>query len=136
MPATNPRVINVGEDCWIEARNIRSSRTGTLIDVTGFPVHAIARAIYLPITNSVDHSRSPVIAEWSTDPVGAQGDIRTGTDTETSDPHCVEIHITPSQTVDWRCTMVLIQAELTDPVTGYVGRIVDGMYRVNHEVVR
>lgn len=141
---SNPYVISAGEDCWIEARRCRDPRTGNLINVTGFGVHAVARALYeryvLGKPNHLLGYRyamlAPVVAEWSTTPTGTQGDALTGTATTTSDPNTVQLHITPAQSSGWRCPLVIIQAELTDPVTQYVARIINRVYEIDFEAVR
>lgn len=142
MSSSNPNVIRAGEDCWIEARNIRNVRTGVLMNVTGFGVHAVARALYngrytLGKPNYARAMRfrmmTPVVAEWSTTPTGIQGQVTAGTATLTANPNRVEIHVTPTQSGGWRCPLVLVQAELTDPVTGYKGRIIDHVYEINFD---
>lgn len=130
----NPGVIRAGEDAWIEARNITDVKTGNLIDVTGYAVHGVARALFeryvLGRPNYLRTYRwrmfSPVVAEWSTSPTGTQGTATAGG----SDPNAVVLHITPTQTLTWRCPLVIVQAELTDPITGYISRIVDEVFEV------
>jgi hypothetical protein len=136
MPAG---VIKQGVDCWVEATGIIDVRTGSPMDVTGMTVHAVARALYeryvLGRPNYVRAYRwrmlSPVIAEWHTTPTGTQGQATAGgvvTDR-------VQLHITPTQSSSWRCPLVIIQAELTDPITGYVERIIDEVYEISFEAV-
>lgn len=134
----NAQVIKQGVDCWLEALNIIDVRTGDPMDVTGYPVHAVARACYYrTVRGRPQYSTwqyrmlSPVVAEWSTTPTGTQGTIIAGgavTDR-------VQIHITPAQTSGWRCPMVVIQAEMTDPVTGFVERVIDEIFDVSMEAV-
>lgn len=131
-----PNIISQGTDCWIEATTIIDVRTGLPMDVTGYVVHAAARARYgrrvlgqrIPY-----HYRmvSPVVAEWHTTPTGTQGLAIAGGDV----PDRVQLHVTPTQTSGWRCPLVIIQAEMTDPSTGYVERIIDEVYEVSFEVV-
>jgi hypothetical protein len=133
------QVIRAGEDCWIEARDITDVRTGNLIDVTDYPVHATARAAYQRyVLGRPQYAQAmryrmltPVIAEWSTTPTGTQGTITAGG----SDPYLVSIHITPTQSLGWRAPLVIIQAELTDPITGYKSRIVDEIYELSYDAV-
>jgi hypothetical protein len=130
-----PNIIPQGVDCWIEASNIINVRTGTPMDVTGCAVHAVARALYerRVLGRRLFQYRmlNPVVAEWSTTPTGTQGTaIAGGAITDQ-----VQLHVTPAQTSGWRCPLVLIQAELTDPITGYVERIIDEVYEVSWEVV-
>jgi hypothetical protein len=130
-----PNIIKQGVDCWIEANNIINVRTGLSMDVTGCSVHAVARALYerRVLGRRLFQYRmiNPVVAEWSTTPTGTQGTATAGgaiTDQ-------VQLHITPTQSSAWRCPLVLIQAELTDPITGYVERIIDEVYEISFEVV-
>lgn len=136
-----PNIIRQGVDCWIEANSIINVRTGQPMDVTGASVHAVARAIYERWTlGKPNHLRgyrwaipmnSPIVAEWSTSPTGTQGTATAGgaiTDQ-------VQLHVTPEQTKGWRCPLVIIQAELTDPITSYVERIIDEVYEVDFEAV-
>jgi len=126
------RVIKQGVDCWIEANSITSVRTGQPLDVTGYSVHAVARALYERRTlGQNNYQRSPVVAEWSTTPTGTQGTATAG-GTVTDQ---VQLHVTPTQTLNWLCPLVIIQAEMTDPVTGYVERIIDEVYEVSFEAV-
>jgi hypothetical protein len=130
-----PNIIRQGVDCWIEANNIINVRTGLSMDVTGFSVHAVARALYerRVLGRRLFQYRmlNPVVAEWSTTPTGTQGTATAGGAVTDQ----VQLHITPTQTSGWRCPLVMIQAELTDPVTGYVERIIDEVYEVSFEVV-
>jgi hypothetical protein len=123
-------VIRQGADCWIEANGIINLRTGLPMDVTGYAVHAVARARYERRIFQYQ-MLNPVVAEWSTTPTGDQGTIVAGGDVTDR----VQIHVTPTQTAGWRCLFVNIQAEMTDPVTGYVERIVDKVYEVSFEAV-
>jgi hypothetical protein len=142
MPITpgNPNVILQGVDCWIEADNIRDVRTGVLIDVTTFTVHAVARAAYermvlgRPLYLTWRYKMMmPIVAEWDTTPTGTWGTITAGgADT----PNLVSIHVTPADTVSWRCPLVIVQAEMTDPITGYKSRIVNQMYEIDFEANR
>jgi hypothetical protein len=131
-------IINQGVDCWIEATNIINVRTGEPMDVTGFTVHAVARARYdrrvLGRRYSYHTYRmaSPVIAEWHTNPTGTQGLAIAG---GVADPYRVQLHVTPAQTSGWRCPLVSIQAEMTAPITGYVERIINEVYEVDFETV-
>ena len=130
-----PNIINQGTDCWIEATNIINGRTGLPMDVTGYAVHAVARARYerRVLGRRVYQYRmnSPVVAEWSTSPTGTQGTAIAGGDV----PDRVQLHITPAQTSGWRCPLVVIQAEMTDPVTGYVERIINEILELDFEAV-
>jgi hypothetical protein len=128
-------VIKQGVDLWIEANSIIDVRTGSAMNVTGYPVHAVARARYQRqvLGRRIYRYRmlEPVIAEWHTTPTGTQGLIVAGgavTDR-------VQIHVTPTQTSGWRCPLVIIQAEMTDPITGFVERIIDEVYEVDPETV-
>jgi hypothetical protein len=130
-----PNIILQGVDCWIEANNIINVRTGQAMDVTGCSVHAVARALYerRVLGRRLYQYRmiNPVVAEWSTTPTGTQGTATAGgaiTDQ-------VQLHVTPTQSSGWRCPLVIIQAELTDPITGFVERIIDEVYEVSFEVV-
>jgi len=133
----NAQVIRAGEDCWIEARDITDVRTGNPIDVTGYSVHATARAAYeryvrgRPQYMRAMRSRmlNPVIAEWDTSPTGTEGTIIAGG----VDPYLVQIHITPTQSLNWLAPLVILQAELTDPITGYKSRIVDEVYELAYD---
>lgn len=137
-----PDIIQQGTDCWIEANNIIDVRSGAQMDVTGFSVHAVARAIYDGgrfVHGKPNSSRraymyrmiTPVVAEWSTSPSGTQGTATAGG----SVIDRVQLHVTPAQTKSWRCPLVIVQAEMTDPITGYVARIIDELYEVNFEAV-
>lgn len=137
----NPQVIRAGEDSWIEARNITDVRTGNLIDVSGFSVQGVARAMYQryvlgrPSMRSMRYRMlSPIVAEWSTTPTGTQGAAVAGL-TGGTDPNLVTLHITPTQSLSWRCPLVIIEAELTDPVTGYISRIISETYEVSQDAV-
>lgn len=132
-------VILQGVDCWIEAKNIINARTGSPLNVTGFTVHAMARALYE--RNVLGRRRyfqaryprfSHVVAEWHTSPTGTQGLAIAGG----ADPYRVQLHVTPAQTRNWLCPLVRIHAEMTDPVTGYVDRIISEVYEVDFEAVR
>jgi hypothetical protein len=132
----NAQVIRAGEDCWIEANNIIDVTTGLPINVTGYAVHAVARARWtgrrvLGTWRYQPRMIEPVIAEWSTSPTGTQGTIIAGgavTDR-------VQIHITPTQSSGWRCPLVSIQAEMTNPATGFVSRIISEVYELDMETV-
>jgi hypothetical protein len=130
-----PNIILQGVDCWIEASNIINVRTGTSMDVTGCSVHAVARALYerRVLGRRLFQYRmvNPIVAEWSTTPTGTQGTAVAGG----AIPDQVQLHVTPTQSSSWRCPLVLIQAELTDPITGFVERIIDEVYEVSWEVV-
>jgi hypothetical protein len=130
-----PNIIRQGVDCWIEANSIINVRTGQPMDVTGASVHAVARALYerRVLGRRLFQYRmlNPVVAEWSTAPTGTQG-LATAGGAVTDQ---VQLHVTPTQTSGWRCPLVMIQAELTDPITGYVERIIDEVYEVSFEVV-
>lgn len=130
-----PNIIPQGVDCWIEANNIINVRTGQSMDVTGASVHAVARALYerRVLGRRLFQYRmlNPVVAEWSTTPTGTQGTATAGGAIIDQ----VQLHVTPAQTSGWRCPLVMIQAELTDPITGYVERIIDEVYEVSFEVV-
>lgn len=137
MPITpgNPNVILQGTDCWIEADNIRDVRTGEFIDVTGFSVHAVARACYermvlgRPLYLSWRYKMMmPIVSEWDTTPTGTMGTITAG-GAET--PHRVSIHISPIQSEAWRSPLVIVQAEMVDPVTRYKSRIVNAIYEID-----
>lgn len=129
-------VIRQGVDCWIEALDIIDVRTGLPMDVTGFTVHAVARARYeRHVLGRPRFYRtrmhSPIVAEWHTTPTGTQGlAIAGGAVTDR-----VQLHVTPVQTAGWRCPLVSIQAEMTDPVTGFVERIISEIYEVDPENV-
>jgi hypothetical protein len=127
-------VIRQGEDCWIEALNIRDVRGGDLIDVTGWKVHAVARAWYarIPLGRRVWQYRmqNPVMSEWSTAPTGTQGVIIAGIGNDNTDPYRIRIHVTPAQTDNWRAPMALIQAKMWNPVTNDTARVVDEIYEV------
>lgn len=142
MPVANPQVIRAGEDCWIEARNITDVRTGNPIDVTGFAVKAVARALYQRyVLGRPQYLRqmryrllTPVISTWSTSPTGNDGTILAGA--AAGDAGMVQIHVNPTQTLGWRAPLVIIQAELTDPNTMFVSRIVDEIYEVNFDAIQ
>jgi hypothetical protein len=128
-------VIRQGTDCWIEANSIINIRTGEPMNVTGYTVHAVARARYerQVLGRRIYQYRmiSPVVAEWHTTPTGTQGTaVAGGAVTDR-----VQLHVTPTQTAGWRCPLVVIQAEMTDPVTGYVARIINEVYEVDFEAV-
>lgn len=138
-----PNIIRQGVDCWIEANNITNVRTGDPMDVTGFAVYGVARAIYDRwFLGKPNYLRggwrfrpsmwSPVVSEWSTSPTGTQGSATAGG----AITNQVVLHVTPAQTRLWKCPLVLIQAELTDPITSYVERIIDEVYEVNFEAVQ
>lgn len=130
-----PNIIRQGVDCWIEANSIINVQTGQSMDVTGYSVHAVARALYerRVLGRRLFQYRmlNPVVAEWSTTPTGTQGTVVAGG----AVPDRVQIHVTPTQTAGWRCPLVMIQAEMTDPFTGYVARIINEVYEVDFEVV-
>lgn len=136
-----PNILPQGVDAWIQANGIIDVRTGAQMDVTGYAVHAVARAIFerwvLGKPNSLRGYRwaipmySPVVAEWDTAPTGTQGTATAGGSTIDQ----VQLHITPTQTKGWRCPLVIIQAEMTDPFTGFVTRIIDEVYEVNFEAI-
>ena len=128
-------IIRQGVDCWVEATSIINLRTGLPMDVTGYFVHAVARARYerrvLGRRTLQYRMISPVVAEWSTAPTGTQGTaVAGGAVTDR-----VQLHVTPTQTATWRCPLVNIQAEMTDPITGYVERIIDIILEVSFEAV-
>jgi hypothetical protein len=75
---------------------------------------------------------TPVIQEWDTTPIGTQGTITAGG----SDPYLVSIHITPAQSLNWRSPLVMLMAELTDPITGYKSRIVDEVYELSYDAIQ
>jgi hypothetical protein len=131
-------VIKQGVDCWVEAKDIIDVRTGDPMDVTGFTVHAVARARWTgrrvlgQSRWNFNRGMEQVIAEWHTSPTGNQGLIIAGGVV----PDRVQIHITPAQTSTWRSPLVSIQAEMTDPLTGFVERIVDELFEVSQENVR
>lgn len=130
-----PNIVRQGTDCWISASNIVDVVSGASMDVTGYTVVATARARYQrrvlgrPIYNY--RMMSPVIAEWSTTPTGTQGVATAGG----SVPDQVQLHVTPAQTENWRCPLVIIQADLIDPVTRYTARIIDEMYEVSFDAI-
>lgn len=132
-----PNVIKQGTDAWLEATNIIDVRTGDPMDVTGFTVHAVARSRWTGrrvlgrVLWNYNRMAEPVISEWHTSPTGTQGTIIAGGIV----PDRVQIHITPTQSSGWRSPLIVIQAEMTDPVTGYVERIVDEVLEVSYDAV-
>lgn len=130
-------VITQGADVWLEADGIRDKRTGNLMDVSDFTVHAVARACYQrmvlgrPLYMTWRYRMMmPVIAEWDTTPTGTEGTITAGGgDT----PNRVSIHITPEQSDGWRCPLVIIQAEMVDPITGFKSRIINETYELSFD---
>jgi len=137
----NQGVILQGTDCWIEADNIRDVRTGSLVNVTGFTVHAVARALYQrfvlgrPLYLTWRYRMTmPIVSEWDTTPTDPSwGTITAGGQ---DFPNRVSIHVAPTQTNAWRCPLVIVQAEMTDPITGYKSRIVNQVYEVDFEAAR
>lgn len=135
----NPKVIQQGTDLWIEAIGIIDVRTGDPMDVTGMGVHAVARACYeryvLGRPNYLRAYRwrmlTPIISEWSTTPIGTQGIAIAGGVV----PDRVQLHVTPTQTLGWRSPLVIIQAQLTDPATGYVERIINEVYEIDFAAI-
>jgi hypothetical protein len=119
--------IKQGADCWIEAVNIRDVRTGDPLDVTGWTVRAVARACWSQRRRTLGQ----VVAEWHTSPTGSQGRITAGGDV----PDRIQVHITPEQTEGWHCPFVVIQAEMTTPMSGEIERIIDECYRVSFQAV-
>jgi hypothetical protein len=132
-------VIRQGEDCWIEASNILSPRTGELIDVTGWRVHAVARAWWsrVQLGQRIWQYRitSPVMSEWATNPTGGQGTIVAGIGTDNTDPHRIRLHITAAQTYHWRSPLVLIQAKMFNPITDEPARIIDEVFEIAFDAV-
>jgi hypothetical protein len=141
-----PNIIRQGVDCFITASNIIGVTTGEPVDVTGYTVYAAARAIYgdryhLGKPNVVRGwwwsaaAYAPIIAEWSTSPTGTQGTVIAGLSNGGTVTNQIQLHVTPTQTSTWRCPLVIIQAEMTDPNTNFVGRIIDEIYEVNFAVI-
>jgi hypothetical protein len=132
-------IIRQGTDCWIIASNLIDVRTGLQMNVTGYKVTGVARARYQRrvLGRRIYHYRmlDPIVATWNTTPTGTDGVATAGANAiMTSQPiDQVQLHITPTQTETWRCPLVLIQAELIDPVTGYVARIVDEIFEVSFD---
>jgi hypothetical protein len=133
-PQNAAEVIRQGEDFIISAKNLYSVATGETIDVTGWPVHAIARAWYqrTQLGARVWQYRmiSPIMSEWSTSPTGTQGTIVTGANTSTGETNRVEIQVTADQTDNWRSPLVLIQAWMRNPVTAERAKIVSQVYEI------
>lgn len=131
-----PNIIPQGTDCWIQATGIYDVRTGEPINVTGYSVYAVARARFSrrvlgrPSMGYRYRMWNPVVASWSTTPTGTEGVATAGGD---SGANQVQLHVTPAQTAAWRCPLVAIQADLTDPVTQYVARIIDEVYEVSFD---
>lgn len=130
-----PNIIKQGTDCWITAANITAVATGLPIDVTNYTCYAAARARYhrqvLGRAYYQYRMISPVVAEWSTTPTGTQGEIIMG-GTPTNQ---VQIHVTPTQTEGWRCPLVIVQAVLIDPITGYESRIVNSVFELDFSAI-
>lgn len=130
-----PNIIRQGCDIWLTAGNITDVTTGLPMDVTGYTVYAAARARYRRQVLGRNFYQyrmvSPVVAEWSTSPTGTQGQATAGG----AITNQVQLHVTPTQTEGWRCPLVIIQADLVNPVTGYVARIVDNVYEVSFSTV-
>jgi hypothetical protein len=138
-PHNAAEVIRQGEDFLIAAKNLRSVATGEPIDVTGWSVHAIARAWYqrVQLGQRIWQYRmiNPVMSEWSTTPTGTQGTIVTGSATSTGDTNRVELQVTSSQTDNWRSPLVLIQAWMRNPVTDEKAKIISQVYEIEYGVL-
>ncbi|MGH3546675.1 MAG: hypothetical protein ACRDQU_00815 [Pseudonocardiaceae bacterium] len=136
-------IIRVGADCWITANNITNVTTGLPLNCLGFTVAAVARARWQrrvlgrPSIGYRWHMNNPVVSTWSTTPTGTQGQATTGStlNSDGTTSYWAQLHVTPTQTQNWRWPLVNIQAEMTDPVTGYVARVIDQIYEVDFEAV-
>jgi hypothetical protein len=133
-PKNAAGVIRQGEDFTISAKNLYSVATGEAINVTGWPVHAIARAWYhrAQLGARVWQYRmiNPIMSEWSTSPTGTQGTIVTGVNTSTGETNRIEIKVTANQTNNWRSPLVLIQAWMSNPVTAEKAKIISQVYEI------
>ena len=133
-PRYAAEVIRQGEDVKISAKNLRSVETGELMDVSGWPARALARAWYarVQLGQRIWQYRmmNPVMTEWSTTPTGTQGRITAGVGSDNDDPNRVVIHVTADQTYNWRSPLVLIQAFLHNPVTGETAKIISRVFEI------
>lgn len=130
-----PNIIRQGCDVWISASNITDVTTGLPMDVSNCTVYAAARARYRRqvLGRNLYQYRmiSPVVAEWSTTPTGTQGQATAGGVITNQ----VQLHVTPTQTEGWRCPLVIIQADLIDPVTGFTARVIDQVYEIEFSAI-
>jgi len=92
--------IEQGTDQPIVATDVRID--GQLVDMTGWSVRAVIRQ------GSTD---GPVVAEWSSDPTGSQGQATAGNGT-------VSLEITPDMSSAWTWRYGVVQAEATEPGQG------------------
>lgn len=133
-PRYAAEVIRQGEDFRINIKNLRSVATGELMDVSGWPVRAIARSWYqrtqLGQRNWQYRMMNPIMSEWSTTPTGTQGRITAGVGSDNDDPNRVVIHVTSAQTDNWRSPLVLIQGWLQNPVTMEPAKIISHVYEI------
>jgi hypothetical protein len=138
-----PNIIMQGVDCWISASNIINVRTGVQMNVTGYTVTAVACALYRRQVlgqyrwQQQWRMNNPIVAQWSTTPTGTQGLATAGTNAViTTQPiDQVTLHVTPAQTANWRYPLVIVQAKLIDPVTGFDARIINETYEVSPDAV-
>jgi len=115
---TDALTITQGATRQIVASNIVDGN-GQPLDVTGWGVHAVIRR--RDITG-------PIVAEWSTTPTGTQGTASVGGTTLT-------LIITPAMSAAWAWAAGVLQAEITEPITGRVERIIDTPVSLNPEAV-
>lgn len=132
-------VIKQGEDCWIEANAIIDKRTGLSMNVVGMSVYGVARARYERVVLGRQSAPyrwrmyNPIVATWSSSPGPTDGIAIVGTNVVNGVQFTdqVQLHVTPIQTDQWRCPLVVVQAMLTDPVTGYDARVIDVVLEVD-----
>lgn len=137
-----PGVINAGEDTLIQAVNLAAKTTGYMMDVTGWECHGVARALYeryvlgRPVWTRTWSYRMqmPIVAFWDY-PQTVFDDEHAEIITGGTIPNMVQLHVTPAQSNGWRCPLVLIQAELHNPVTGEVSRIISNTYEIDPQSI-
>lgn len=143
MPTNDrPGVINAGEDTLIQCVNLTAKTTGAMMDVTNWECHGVARALYeryvlgRPVWARTWRYRMlmPIVAYWDY-PQTIFDDEHAEIITGGATPNMVQLHVTPSQSNGWRCPLVLVQAELINPITGEISRILDQQYDVDFSAV-
>ena len=111
--------ITQGTTRAITATNIVDAN-GAPLDVTGWTVHAVIRR---------RDTSGPVVAEWvSGTPTGTQGQATAAGTT-------VTLTITPAMSAAWAWASGVLQAEITEPITGRVERIIDTPVSLSPEAV-
>lgn len=116
-------VLHQGTTRVVRASQITDSAGNPVEDWGGWSARGVARA---------EHVRGPVIAEWSSAPVGDELPVTFGAGSGSGGS--VEIPVTAELSAGWSARVVVIHVEITSPV-GDVERIIDVTYRVSPEAV-